>query len=96
MLGEGGMLEPDVTTTHYILTAQCFWFPVLVYRKSINLPWLLSQSAEQLAHIVVSASQRGRTLSLAELSNWKAGPFGRLRRTVLCFFNRHSPNELRG
>ena len=72
---------------------------------------LKPQSAEQLAHIVVSASQQGHTLSLAgkrhamggqqfgtdtdlidmtsltklfhwisiaELSNWKAGPFGRL------------------
>jgi len=35
------MLEPDVTITDYILTAQCFSFAVLVYKKSINLPWLL-------------------------------------------------------
>lgn len=41
MPGEGGMLEPDVTTTDYILTVQCFWFSMLVCRKSINLPWLL-------------------------------------------------------
>ena len=41
MPGESGMLEPDVTTTDYIIKAQCFWFALLVYRKSINLPWLL-------------------------------------------------------
>ena len=41
MSGEGGMLEPDVTITDYILTAQCFSFAALVYKKSINLPWLL-------------------------------------------------------
>jgi hypothetical protein len=35
------MLEPDVTITDYILTAQCLSFAVLVYKKSINLPWLL-------------------------------------------------------
>src|SRR5262249_55929132 len=35
------MLEPDVTITDYILTAQCFSFAALVYKKSINLPWLL-------------------------------------------------------
>jgi hypothetical protein len=35
------MLEPDVAITDYILAAQGFCFAILIYRKSINLPWLL-------------------------------------------------------
>lgn len=35
------MLEPDVTITDFILALQCFWFAALIYKRSINLPWLL-------------------------------------------------------
>lgn len=43
------MLEPDVTITDFILAIQCFWFALLLYKRPINLPWLLLFGSLSLA-----------------------------------------------